>query len=89
MMKKESDKDSTRNMFSAGNIGSFLLDVLGGFRRNQGLLLSGAMAYYTLLALIPMLAIILVALSHVIEEEKLFLTVVTHLEMIIPSYSEV
>ena len=72
-----------------GAPGVFFLDVLKGFRRNQGLLLSGAVAYYTLLSLVPMLALILVALSHFIEEEKLFLTVVSHLEILIPHYSEV
>jgi hypothetical protein len=29
--------------------GAFALDVLRAFRRNQGLLLAGAVAYYTLL----------------------------------------
>ncbi|MBW2585301.1 MAG: ribonuclease R, partial [Deltaproteobacteria bacterium] len=42
--------------------GKFLLRVLTGFRRNQGLLLAGAVAYYTLLSVIPMLALILVGL---------------------------
>jgi YihY family inner membrane protein len=73
-----------RGSFSLGN---FLLQVLRGFRRNQGLLLAGAVAYYTLLSLMPMLILTLVGLSHMIEEEKLFQTVATHLEMIIPGYA--
>ena len=40
--------------------GRFLWRVLVGFKRNQGLLLAGAVAYYTLLSIIPMLALILV-----------------------------
>jgi uncharacterized BrkB/YihY/UPF0761 family membrane protein len=44
--------------------GRFLWRVLVGFKRNQGLLLAGAVAYYTLLSVIPMLALILVGLSH-------------------------
>jgi hypothetical protein len=34
--------------------GRFALQVLGAFTRNQGLLLSGAVAYYMLLSIIPL-----------------------------------
>ncbi len=67
--------------------GRFLLRVLRNFRVNQGLLLSGAVAYYTLLSVIPMLIITLIALSHFIEQERLLLIVSTHLGMVIPSYA--
>jgi uncharacterized BrkB/YihY/UPF0761 family membrane protein len=43
----------------------FLLDVLRGFRDNQGLLLAGAVAYYTLLSIIPVFALVLIVLSHI------------------------
>jgi uncharacterized BrkB/YihY/UPF0761 family membrane protein len=36
-----------------GRFTGFLLQVLGRFRQNQGLLLAGAIAYYTLLSIIP------------------------------------
>jgi YihY family inner membrane protein len=68
--------------------GKFLLRVLTGFQRNQGLLLAGAVAYYTLLSIIPMLALILVGLSHFIEEEKLYNTILTNLKLVIPGYAE-
>ena len=68
--------------------GRFLLRVLAGFKRNQGLLLAGAVAYYTLLSIIPMLALILVGLSHFIEEEKLYNTILTNLKLVIPGYAE-
>jgi YihY family inner membrane protein len=45
----------------------FTLKVLAGFRANQCLLLSGAVAYYTLLSIVPMFALILVALSRVLD----------------------
>jgi len=32
---------------------SFVFRVLVSFRRNQGLLLAGAIAYYTLLSIVP------------------------------------
>jgi len=37
---------------------TFLWRVLVGFRANQGMLLSGAVAYYSLLSIIPLLILI-------------------------------
>ena len=68
--------------------GKFLWRVLVGFKRNQGLLLAGAVAYYTLLSVIPMLALILVGLSHFIEEEQLYGTILSNLKLVIPAYAE-
>ena len=68
--------------------GKFLWRVLVGFKRNQGLLLAGAVAYYTLLSVIPMLALILVGLSHFIEEEQLYSTILSNLKLVIPAYAE-
>jgi membrane protein len=70
-----------------GRLARFLFQVLSSFRRNQGLLLSGAVAYYTLLSLIPMLILILIVLSHYMEQETLLDTVVTYLEMFVPGYA--
>lgn len=67
-------------------LGRFIVKVLRGFKRNQGLLLSGAIAYYTLLSLIPMLALSLVVLSHFIDETQLMLTIGTYLTMVFPRY---
>lgn len=66
---------------------SFLLGILRDFKRNQGLLLSGAVAYYTLLSIVPMSILALIGLSHFIEEEQLFHTLSTYLEMVIPGYA--
>ena len=68
--------------------GRFLWRVLVGFKRNQGLLLAGAVAYYTLLSIIPMLALILVGLSHFIDEQQLYNTILTNLKLVIPAYAE-
>jgi membrane protein len=65
----------------------FLLRVLRNFRANQGLLLSGAVAYYTLLSVIPMLTLTLIVLSHFIEQGKLLNIVSIHLGVIMPSYA--
>lgn len=69
--------------------GRFLLDVLYGFRENQGLLLAGAVAYYTLLSVIPVFALVLIVLSQFIEPALLLETVTTMLAMVAPIRSEV
>ena len=66
---------------------SFVLRVLVGFRRNQGLLLAGAIAYYTLLSIVPLSLLILIVLSHFVGQEQLFQTFSPYLEMAIPGYS--
>jgi membrane protein len=66
---------------------SFLARVLKHFRRNQGLLLSGAIAYYTLLSIVPLSILALIGLSRFVREEQLFHTLSTYLEMIIPGYA--
>ncbi len=66
---------------------SFLLRVLRAFKRNQGLLLSGAIAYYTLLSIVPMSILALIVLSHFIGEGQLFDTLSTYIGMLIPGYA--
>jgi membrane protein len=70
-----------------GRLFSFLLRVLRGFRRNQGLLLSGAVAYYTQLSIVPLSILALIVLTHFIEEQQLIHTLSTYLEMVIPGYA--
>jgi membrane protein len=65
----------------------FLLLVVRGFIRNQGLLLSGAVAYYTLLSIVPLSILALIVLTHFIEEQQLIHTLSTYLEMVIPGYA--
>ncbi len=67
----------------------FVLRVLRSFRQNQGLLLSGALAYYALLSIVPMSILALIVLSHVIGEEQLFQTLSTYIEMVIPGYAAI
>jgi YihY family inner membrane protein len=63
---------------------AFVVRVLGDFRRNQGLLLSGAVAYYTLLSIVPLFTVLLVGLAHLVDERRLLATVVANLELLIP-----
>ena len=69
--------------------GRFLLDVIKGFRDNQGLLLAGAVAYYTLLSIIPVFALVLIVLSQFLEQELLLNTVSTVLTMAAPISADV
>jgi len=66
---------------------SFLLQVLRQFIHNKGFLLSGAVAYYTLLSIVPLSIIALIVLTNFIEEQKLIYTLSTYLEMVIPGYA--
>jgi YihY family inner membrane protein len=66
----------------------FALKVLRDFRDNQGLLLAGAVAYYTLLSIVPLFAIILVGLSHIIDQDQLIQTIARNLDLLIPGYAE-
>jgi membrane protein len=52
-------------------IAPFALRTLKAFRANQGMLLAGAVAYYALLSIIPMLILILIGLSHFVPEVEL------------------
>jgi len=70
------------------NPGKFVLCVLKAFRQNQGLLLAGAVAYYTLLSLIPLLILMLVGLSRLIDQAQLLATMSEYLEFIVPGQSE-
>lgn len=58
------------------------------FQRNQGLLLSGAVAYYTLISLVPLLVVLLVVLSHLMDEERLLVTVRENLDLVVPGQAE-
>jgi YihY family inner membrane protein len=76
-----------RAAFLALHPGTFVLRVLRSFRANQGLLLAGAVAYYTLLSLVPLLILILIALSRVIDQGELLATLGRYLEWLIPGQS--
>ena len=67
--------------------GAFVLAVLKQFRANQGVLLAGAVAYYTLLSLVPLLILILLALSRIVPEDRLLLTLSEYLEFVVPGQS--
>jgi len=65
---------------------NFLLSVVRDFINNQGLLLSGAVAYYALLSIVPLSLLVLVVLTHFIGKEQLIITLSTYLGMVMPGY---
>ena len=66
---------------------AFALATLRAFRANQGLLLAGAVAYYALLSIVPLLILTVIALSHVIEQSLLLATIGRYLEWLVPGQS--
>lgn len=62
---------------------------MSGFQRSQGFLLAGAVAYYTLLAIVPLFVVLLVGVSHVVDEHRLLDTVPANLQLVIPSQAAV
>jgi membrane protein len=73
--------------FVLGHPLRFALQCLKGFRANQGLLLAGAVAYYSLLSIVPLLMLVVVALSHVINPKELLDTIGHYLEWLVPGQS--
>ena len=61
--------------------------TLKGFKANQGLLLAGAVAYYALLSIVPLLILTVIALSHVIDQGELLATLGRYLEWLVPGQS--
>lgn len=62
----------------------FVIRVLARFRANQGFLLASAVAYNTLLSLVPMFALILVTLSQITDTGGLLDTMDKYLKLLAP-----
>jgi YihY family inner membrane protein len=68
----------------AKSLFGFFVQVLSDFRANQGLLLSGAVAYYTLLSIIPFFTLALVVSSHFFTEQQLIALLRDNLDLVVP-----
>jgi len=64
--------------------GAFALRTLKAFRANQGLLLAGAVAYYALLSIVPLLILVVIALSHWLDRGLLLETLERYLGWLFP-----
>lgn len=71
----------------AGPVVAFAGRVLRDFRKNQGFLLASAVAYNTLLSIVPLFAVLLVLASHVTDERSLLATVGVYAELLLPGRS--
>ena len=67
----------------------FFVGVLKQFRASQGLLLAGAVAYYGMLSLVPMLMLILIGLSQIFPPERVLQVLADYLEFVVPGQSQV
>jgi membrane protein len=65
----------------------FAWQTLKAFRANQGLLLAGAVAYYALLSIVPLLILAVIVLSQVINQTDLLQTIGRYLEWLVPGQS--
>jgi len=65
----------------------FAAQTWRAFRANQGLLLAGGVAYYTLLSIVPLMILLVIILSHVIDADRLMATLARYLEIVVPGQS--
>ena len=65
----------------------FVLQTLKGFKKNQGILLAGAISYYALLSIVPFLILTVIALSNLVDQAELLGTLRRYLEWLVPSQS--
>jgi YihY family inner membrane protein len=68
--------------------GAFAWQTLKAFKANQGLLLAGAVAYYALLSIVPLLILIAIVLSHWIDQAMLLQALGRYLEWLVPGQSK-
>jgi membrane protein len=68
--------------------GTFAWRTLKAFRANQGLLLAGAVAYYALLSIVPLLILSVIAASLWVDQGELLLTLGRYLEWLVPGQSK-
>ena len=76
-----------KNPWKPVRILGFMTAVMRDFKRNQGFLLAGAVAYYTLLSVVPLSILALTVLSHIVGEDLLVSTMATYLEKVVPGYT--
>lgn len=86
-LRQASDHADRRLRLLLANPAGFALGVLKAFKANQGLLLAGAVAYYALLSIVPLLILVVIALSHFVDEAALLATLQHYLGWLLPGQS--
>ncbi len=87
-MMPNKDITTSRIHFVLDHPWQFAMRVINGFRANQGFLLSGAVAYYTLLTIVPMFVLILAGLSQIQDTNELLGTLREYLMLITPNQAD-
>ncbi len=67
---------------------AFFVEAIRQFRAAQGLLLAGAVAYYALLSIVPLLIVSVIGLSRFIPQGELLMTIGRYLEWLLPGQSK-
>ncbi len=62
--------------------------MLKSFGANQGYLLAGAIAYNTLLSILPLLILALIVLTHFVDQGALLATLARYLDLVVPGQSD-
>jgi membrane protein len=78
---------SPAGAYVLANPGAFARKVFKSFQANQGLLLAGAVAYYALLSVVPLMILTVIALSHLVDQRELLATIGRYLELLTPGQS--
>lgn len=67
---------------------AFVLQTLRGFRKNQGMLLAGAIAYYALLSIVPVLILSVIVLSRFVDQADLLILLGRSLAWLVPNQAD-
>ena len=67
---------------------AFILQTLRGFRKNQGMLLAGAIAYYALLSIVPVLILSVIVLSRFVDQAELLVLLGRSLAWLVPNQAD-
>jgi YihY family inner membrane protein len=68
--------------------GAFAVQVAKAFRANQGFVLAGGVAYYTLLSIVPLMILLVIVLAHFVDEGEVLATLARYLELVVPGQSK-
>ncbi len=77
-----------RVLVTMQRLGSFLVRVLSHLSKNHALLLAGGIAYNLLLSIVPLLTVLLVGLTHVLDRQHLLDIVRGQLSLLIPTQGQ-
>ncbi|QJQ94219.1 MULTISPECIES: YihY/virulence factor BrkB family protein [Halomonadaceae] len=69
------------------HLARFVWRVLGAFLRNRGILLAGGVGYNVMLSIVPLLALLSVLLTHVVDEQHLIGVIAIQTQHLAPAHA--